>query len=160
MKNKFINFSIPSGRGDIKLVNKFRKKFTFIDESYNANPLSMSSAIKNMSYFKTKNHAKKLVFLGDMLELGNKSKKFHKELSNEINKSEIDKVFVYGKYIKETFNYLSKNKKGKVFNTLNDAYDHFSKIIHNNDLLMVKGSNATGLNKFSKRIKKERINAI
>jgi len=160
MKNRFINFPIPSGRGDVKLVNNFKKFFVFIDESYNANPLSMSSAIKNMSYFKTKKDAKKLVFLGDMLELGSKSKKFHKELSNEINKSEIDKVFVYGKYIKETFNYLSKNKKGKVFNTLNDAYVHFGKIIHNNDLLMVKGSNATGLNKFSKRIKKEHINAI
>ena len=91
-----------------------------------------------------------------MLELGKKTKKFHKELSNIINKSDIDKVFVYGKYIKETFkNLKSKNKKGKIFNNLNEALYYFSKIIHNNDLLMVKGSNATGLNQFSKNIKKE-----
>ena len=95
-----------------------------------------------------------------MLELGKKSKKFHKELSTVINKSNIDKVFVYGKYIKETFNSLSKNKKGKVFNNLKEAYEHFSKIVHNNDLLMVKGSNATGLNQFSKNIKKGRISAV
>ena len=160
MKKKFTNFNIPSGRGDAKVVNKFKKKFKFIDESYNANPLSMSSAIKNMNYYKRKNNGKKLVLLGDMLELGKKSKKFHKELSSLINKSDIDKVFVYGKYIRETFNCLSKNKKGKVFNNLKEAYDHFSKIVHNNDLLMVKGSNATGLNKFSKNIKKEQISAI
>ena len=102
----------------------------------------------------------KLVFLGDMLELGKKSKKLHKELSTVINKSDIDKVFVYGKHIKETFNYLSTNKKGKVFNNLKEAYDHFGKILHNNDLLMVKGSNATGLNQFSKNIKKGQISAI
>ena len=120
----------------------------------------MSSAIKNMDYYKRKNNAKKLVFLGDMLELGKKSKKFHKELSTLINRSDIDKVFVYGKYIRETFNSLVKNKKGKIFNNLKEAYDHFSKIVHNNDLLMVKGSNATGLNKFSKNIKRGQISAI
>ena len=160
MKNKFANFSIPNGRGDIKIVKKFQKKFKFIDESYNANPLSMSSAIQNMNYYKREGNIKKLVFLGDMLELGTKSKKLHKKLSIIINKSDIDKVFVYGKHIKETFNLLSRNKKGKVFNNLKEAYDHFNKIVHNNDLLMVKGSNATGLNQFSKNIKRGYISAI
>jgi len=157
MKKNFTSFTIPEGRGDIKIIKKFNKNFKFIDESYNANPLSMMSAIKNMNYY---NGNKKLVFLGDMLELGKKSKKFHRELSVIINKSDIDKVFVYGKHIKETFNYLSANKKGKIFKKLNDAYSHFGKILHNNDLLMVKGSNATGLNQFSKNIKKGQISAI
>ena len=154
MKKKFTNFSIPSGRGDIKLIKKFNKNFKFIDESYNANPLSMLSAIENMKYYHGKANSKKIVFLGDMLELGKKSQKLHKELSIVINRSDIDKVFVHGKHIKETFNYLNKNKKGKVFNNLHEAYVHFGKIINNNDLLMVKGSNATGLNQFSKIIKK------
>jgi len=154
INKKFRNFIIPSGRGDVKIVKKFKKRFKFIDESYNANPLSMSSAIKNMNNYKIKNKSKKIVFLGDMLELGNKSKKFHKELSEIINKSDIDKVFVYGRYIRETFKNLSKYKKGKVFNNLNEAYYYFSKFISNNDLFMVKGSNATGLNQFSKNIKR------
>ena len=157
MKKNFTSFTIPEGRGDIKIIKKFNKKFKFIDESYNANPLSMMSAIKNMNYY---NGNKKLVFLGDMLELGKKSKKFHRELSVIINKSDIDKVFVYGKYIKETFNYLTANKKGKIFKKLNEAYSHFGKNLHNNDLLMVKGSNATGLSQFSKNIKRGQISAI
>ena len=160
LKNKFSNFTIPGGRGDIKIVRKFGKKFKFIDESYNANPLSMQSAIKNISYYKRKNKEKKLVLLGDMLELGKKTKKLHKNLSTLLNKSDIDKVFVYGKHIKETFNLLSKRKKGKVFDNLKEAYDHFVKILRNNDLLMIKGSNATGLNKFSKNIKRGQISVI
>ena len=154
IKKKFIKFSIPDGRGDINFVNQFNKKFKFIDESYNANPLSMHSAIKNLDSYKVKNDEKKLVLLGDMLELGNKTKKFHNELSHIINKSDIDKVFVYGKYIRETFNRLLKKKKGKIFKNFKEAKDYFSKIINNNDLLMVKGSNATGLNKFSRNIKR------
>jgi murE/murF fusion protein len=160
MKKIFTSFKIPEGRGDVKIIKKFNKKFKFIDESYNANPLSMMSAIKNMSYYNEKKYYRKLAFFGDMLELGKKSKKLHKELSIVINKSDIDKVFVYGKHIKETFNYLSTNKKGKVFKNLKEAYVHFGKILHNNDLLMVKGSNATGLNRFSKKIKRRQISVI
>ena len=70
MKNRFSNFIIPNGRGDIRIVKKFKKRFKFIDESYNANPLSMKSAIQNMNYYKRKGNEKKFVFLGDMLELG------------------------------------------------------------------------------------------
>jgi len=160
MKKKFISFEIPDGRGDVKIVKKFNKRFKFIDESYNANPLSMMSAIKNMNCYNRKHNQRKLVFLCDMLELGKKSKKLHRTLSTAINRSDIDKVFVCGKYIKETFNYLSASKKGKVFKNVKEAYDHFGKILHNNDLLMVKGSNATGLNQFSKNIKKGQISAI
>ncbi len=114
----------------------------------------MSSAINNVSSFKRNKNEKKLAFLGDMLELGKKSKKFHKELSKVINKSDIDKVYVYGNHIKETFNLLSKNKKGQKFQNLDQAYNYLGKIIKNDDLLMVKGSNATGLNQFSKNIKR------
>ena len=160
LKNKFINFKVPDGRGDLSVVKKFKKKFKLIDESYNANPLSMETAIQNVSFYKIKKNKKKIAFLGDMLELGKKSKMLHKKLSIVINRSEIDKVFVYGKYIKETFNFLSKNKKGKIFKSLKEAKEHFSKIINNNDLLMIKGSNATGLNKFSKNIKRENNSAI
>ena len=160
IRKNFIGFNIPSGRGDVKLLKKFGKKFNFIDESYNANSLSMYTAIKNMDKYKFKKISKKIILLGDMLELGKKSKKFHKDLSTIINKSSIDRVYVYGNHIKTTFDHINKNKKGKIFSDLEEAYKHFAKIIDNNDLLMVKGSNATGLNQFSKNIKRRQINAI
>jgi len=159
-EKKFLRFKLPSGRGDVKTIKILKKKIKFIDESYNANPLSMSSAIKNMNYYNVGKKSKKLAFLGDMLELGKKSRKFHKELSTEINKSDIDKVFVYGNHIKETFKLLLKAKKGKIFNDLKEAYNYLEKITNNNDLLMIKGSNATGLNKFSRNIKNGQINVI
>jgi len=160
LRKKFINFSIPSGRGNIQVIKKFKKIFKLIDESYNANPLSMASAIDNMKHYKQKGNSKKIAFLGDMLELGEKSQKLHKELSIVINKSQIDKIYVFGTYIKKTFNFLSKNKKGKVFNSMHEAYNYFKKNIHNNDLLMIKGSNATGLNQFAKNFKKGKISVI
>ena len=76
--------------------SRYKKKFKLIDESYNANPLSVKNAINRLNLIK-KEQFKKYLILGDMLELGSKSKKYHEDLSKVINNSDIDKVFIKGK---------------------------------------------------------------
>ena len=46
-KDIFYKFNVPNGRGDISKIQTNKKIIKFIDESYNANPLSVNSAIKN-----------------------------------------------------------------------------------------------------------------
>ena len=58
---------------------------------------------------------KKYLVLGDMLELGVKTKKYHEEISRVINSSDIDKVFVKGKLTIFTYKHLDKNKKREHF---------------------------------------------
>ena len=87
-----------------------------------------------------------------MLELGSKSKKYHEELSKVINNSDIDKVFVKGKKTIFTYKHLNKNKRGNILQNNEDIDLSLNKIISNNDYLMIKGSNATGLNNFSKKM--------
>ena len=89
------NFEPSDGRGKIHKIKRYKKKFILINESYNANPLSVKNAINNFSSIK-KNKFKKYLLLGDMLELGKKSNIYHKNLSKLINSSDIDKVFVKG----------------------------------------------------------------
>ena len=95
---------------------------------------------------------KKYLVLGDMLELGQKSRKYHEEISKVINNSDIDKVFVMGKQTIFTFKILNKNKRGNILQNIEDIDLNLRSIISNNDYLMIKGSNATGLNDLSKRI--------
>ena len=59
---------------------RYKRKFKLIDESYNANPSSVKNTIKNLDMIK-KEKFKKYLILGDMLELGSKSKNIE-ELSN------------------------------------------------------------------------------
>ena len=87
-----------------------------------------------------------------MLELGQKSRKYHEEISKVINNSDIDKVFVKGKQTIFTYKNLNKNKRGNILQNTEDIDANLRSIISNNDYLMVKGSNATGLNNFSKNI--------
>ncbi len=157
---KFFNQTLSlKGRGKTYKVERYKIHFKLIDESYNANPLSVKNAIMNLSKIKDKDH-KKYVLLGDMLELGNKSDFYHKNLSKIINNSNIDKLFVYGEKVLKTYKYISKEKRGNILLNKNDFDDVFSNVVKKNDYLMIKGSNATGLNKISNSIIKGTINVI
>tara|TARA_B100001093_G_scaffold518373_1_gene602946 strand:- start:3017 stop:5779 length:2763 start_codon:yes stop_codon:yes gene_type:complete len=151
IKNNFKNFESPEGRGRKYNINRYKKNFKLIDESYNANPLSAKAAIKKISSIK-KEKFKKYLILGDMLELGSRSKKYHVELFKVINNSDIDKVFIKGKESVFAYKHLNKKKRGNILQYNEDIDLSLSKMISNNDYLMIKGSNATGLNDFSKKM--------
>ncbi len=152
-KNIFLNFQIPDGRGNISILNIDKKKIKLIDESYNSNPLSLKSALRNYDKINSKK-AKKFLLLGDMLELGNHSRKLHNSIVPIINKTNIDKVYVKGKNVSGIFNKISKSKKGKILNNKSQIIELIKKHLDNNDYLMIKASNATGFNKIIKEIKR------
>ena len=81
-------------------------------------------------------------------------------MTNIINKLDIDKVHIYGKYVKNTYEGLKKSKKGLVLNNINEINDLINKKLNNNDYLMVKGSNSTGLYKKSQLLKLNKTNAL
>ncbi len=154
----FKNFDPSDGRGKIHMVKRYKKNFRLIDESYNANPFSVKNALNNFSAIK-KNKFKKYLLLGDMLELGKKSEIYHEELSKLINNSDIDKVFIKGEKSLFTYKNLKKEKRGNIFQCNEDIDLILKNIIANNDYLMIKGSNATGLNIISNSMIKN-LNAI
>ena len=151
----FKNYKPSEGRGRIHKIRRYNKNFKLIDESYNANPLSVKNAIQNLRSIKKLNF-KKYLLLGDMLELGEKSEKLHKDLSKVINNSDIDKVFIKGNKTLATYKNITKQKRGNIFQKEEDVDFTLNNIISNNDYLMIKGSDATGLNKLSKKMIKGR----
>ena len=158
-KNIFYNHRKTNGRGDIVKIKLSKKFFYLVDESYNSNPLSLKSALKNFDMIKIKNSKKHLV-LGDMLELGKFSKKLHLEIGKSINKTSLKNVNVIGKHIKWTFNSLNKSKRGIIAKNKSQIIDLIKNNLNNNDYLMIKGSNSTGLNSLTNQIKTGKINAL
>ena len=151
IKKNLKYFEPTEGRGKIHDISRYNKSFKLIDESYNANPLSVKNAINNFDSIK-KEKFKKYLILGDMLELGNKSEQYHKDLSKVINNSNIDKVFVKGEKTLFTYKNIHKSKQGNIFQNKSDIDLILKNIVNNNDYLMIKGSNATGLNIISKKM--------
>ena len=158
-KNIFLDFKTPDGRGDISEIRFKNKKIFLVDESYNSNPLSLKTAIENFDKIETKN-SKKYLILGDMLELGKHSIKQHKLMSGIINKTKINKVYVKGKDIKETFKGLIPDKKADILSNNFNIIELIDKNLKNKDYLMIKGSNSTGLNKMTNFLKQRYTYAL
>ena len=159
IQSLFNTLNSIEGRGKINKINRFKSLFNLIDESYNANPSSVKNAIYNFSKIK-KNNQKKYFLLGDMRELGNKTDLYHKKLSTFINNSDIDKLFIIGNKALKTYQSTNKIKRGNILQNLQDFDEVFSNVIKKNDYLMIKGSNATGLNNLSKNLISGTKNAL
>jgi len=119
----------------------------------------LKSALKNFDMIKVHNSKKHLV-LGDMLELGKFSKKLHIEIGKSINQTSLKNVNVIGNHVRWTFKNLNKSKRGIVIKKRSQIIDLIKNNLNNNDYLMIKGSNSTGLNSLTNQIKKGKINAI
>ena len=158
-KNIFYNHKAINGRGDITKVRLYKKFFYLVDESYNSNPLSLKSAIKNFDMINI-DSAKKHLVLGDMLELGKYSKKLHTEIGKTINKTSLKNVNVIGRHVKWTFNNLNISRRGIIIKKKSQIINLIKNSLNNNDYLMIKGSNATGLNSLTNKIKTGKFNAL
>ncbi|MFL3001466.1 MAG: UDP-N-acetylmuramoyl-tripeptide--D-alanyl-D-alanine ligase [Cytophagales bacterium] len=75
----------------------YEKSNCIILDAYNANPKSMSNAIKSINRFPNKN---KVVILGDMNELGVEAKLEHQKIGTLTKQLEIEKCFFVGKNMK------------------------------------------------------------
>ncbi|EDP68896.1 UDP-N-acetylmuramoyl-tripeptide--D-alanyl-D- alanine ligase [Carnobacterium sp. AT7] len=65
-----------------------------LNDAYNANPTAMKAVLDNFSTFE--NEGKKIVILGDMLELGEHSSELHLSIKESLNPNQIKKVILYG----------------------------------------------------------------
>ena len=98
---------------------------TVIDDSYNANPDSYLPALKTLEHIARKKKSRKIVVIGDMLELGLNGEALHQELMLTILEYNVDGIFTLGKDTaiaaellrdrgyKNIFSYESHNELGK-----------------------------------------------
>jgi len=73
-------FDFPQGRLRLIELNKIK----FIDDTYNANPLSLQQALEALKGFKVA--GRKILVMADMLELGKKEEELHLRAGREVAK--------------------------------------------------------------------------
>ena len=138
--NKF-DFENLCGRN--KIIKSV--KTTIYDESYNASPESVKACIKNLLE-KPRN---KFFIFGCMQELGKESEKYHIEIFNLINNSDIEKcLFICDKKNEKIYtNYLKDKKKFLVLNNIKDVPKEINKSTKKGDSILIKGSRCWQLEK-------------
>jgi len=134
-------FAPLAGRGAEKTVAIPGGTFTLIDESYNANPISMAAAFRTLGARKAT--GRRIVALTDMLELGADGPAFHAGLAAPIEAAGIDLVFCCGPLMRSLWDALPPTRRGGYAESAVDLAPRVAAVVEPGDLVMVKGSNGS-----------------
>jgi UDP-N-acetylmuramoyl-tripeptide--D-alanyl-D-alanine ligase len=120
--------------------------YTFINDSYNANPASMAEAVRSMDLL-TK--GREIAVLGGMLELGDWARKEHEQIGSQIADSGIDILITVGKLA----GYIADGAKKGNMETVYMAADHaeavdiLKSVLKAGDTILLKGSRGFAMEK-------------
>ena len=139
------NFTSPGMRMQITTVQGVR----YINDAYNANPLSMKAAAGVLKSLLRTGDSKITAVLGDMLELGSITETSHREMGNLFGKLGIDLLCLVGKYA----GYYREGAieagmdagKIRVFSTTAEAITCIEERKVPGSTIFIKGSRANGL---------------
>ena len=145
---------------DIKIKHrleeiKLKGDITIIDDCYNAS----FESVKNALSYINKKDGRKILILGDILELGKRSKQIHRKIGTLIsNCAYLITIGKWSKYIsKEARKNGLKKKYVKHFKNVSIAKKYILSIIKPNDNVLIKASNAVNLSELVNYLKESEI---
>ena len=134
------DFCLPSSRMEMKEVGDVR----IIDDSYNSNLLSLNSALETLVELSPS--ARKIVIIGDMLELGPDAGAVHYRIGRKIAERGIDVLITVGDLSKQVCRAANRYgmKKEEIFDCIShtEAGRCLLDIIRAGDIVLIKGSRA------------------
>ena len=132
------------GRGQRPRVGVPGGHALLIDESYNANTASMTAALSVFAA-QVAPGGRKMVVLGDMLELGPRSGELHASLAEAVRASGAERVYLVGHEMSALASALGEGQVAAHAGTAREMAEIVRNDLAYGDAVMVKGSNGVGL---------------
>lgn len=107
-----------------------------IDDSYNANPLSMRAAIQLLAH----RSGERILVIGDMRELGEKGPQYHEEIGVEAKKCGIEQLYCYGELTRHAASAFGK--KAHFFFDQKELIKALKSHLNKEVTVLIKGSNS------------------
>jgi len=128
------------GRGQRRRIQLARGTFTLIDESYNASPVAVDAALQVLARTDPGVGGRRIVVLGDMLELGERGPQMHAALADPLKATGADKVYLCGPQMKRLWDRLPATMRGRYAETSDGLVEAVAQTVQAGDVVMVKGS--------------------
>lgn len=135
IKEAIENYVPENNRSQILLKNSVK----IILDAYNANPTSMAAALK---HFEANKADRKVVFLGDMFELGAASQEEHQQVANRLQESTLHHIYLLGEHFYRTDTNDDRIHK---FKTFEDFKTSFNPAEIQKSVVLIKGSRGMAL---------------
>ncbi len=128
---------------DMRFEVKEAGGVTFLYDVYNANPSSMDVSLRELARFvslENRKYKRTIAVLGEMLELGDFEIEAHRNLAGQMSDLQVDIFIGVGPLMSLA---VEKFKgQGICFNTAEEAGIELSNILHEGDVVLIKGSRA------------------
>ena len=138
-----VHLNAPPGRGSRTVLTAPGGDILLIDESYNANPASMQSALAALATVPRARFGRRVAVLGDMLELGPEAAQLHAGLAGAIQSSGVDLVFASGPQMSHLHAALPEKKRGGWAINSTEIKGSLLRELRPGDVVMIKGSNGS-----------------
>jgi len=140
------NLKPEEGRGAVEIVNDI----IILDESYNANPLSVKRCLDFFDRIKVE--GKKIFVFSDMLELGEQSPEYHREIGRIISQSSVDVLLTFGEMAELVADECRKadNILVESFSDIDRLSERLASLARAGDAMLLKGSRAMALERVKK----------
>lgn len=145
----------PRGRGERWRLDLPAGEALLIDESYNANPLSMSAAIRALGDTPITRPGRYVAVIGDMLELGETSPALHASLADPLERSNIDVVYCVGPQMHHLWTVLPHGRRGTYVKKSDELDPILADEIRPGDVIMIKGSLGTRMGPLVEHLKQK-----
>lgn len=128
---------------------------TIIDDSYNSNPESLKEALKALSCVEVGVTGKRIAVIGDMLELGDDSKQYHREAGEFARVLGIDTVVAVGEFAEVVVSAIEGDENVKIYTSFDSksASSLVADIARVGDAVLVKGSRSMKMEMVVERLK-------
>ncbi|MEM9495642.1 MAG: UDP-N-acetylmuramoyl-tripeptide--D-alanyl-D-alanine ligase [Pseudomonadota bacterium] len=114
-----------------------------IDESYNANPLSMAASLKLLAAAPLAPGGRRIAVLGEMLELGEEGPALHVALEKELTAAKVDRLYATGALMERLYEACPKDMRGAFASSADGLINAVIDDLKPGDIVMVKGSNGS-----------------
>lgn len=149
LEERFASFCVPSGRGDMRWLPVSKGFCMLLNHSYNANPASMRAALIHLR--NTPARGRRIAVLGAMAELGEVSAQEHAKLVAYLGQLKLDRVYTLG----PEFDGMEGLPGHHALGGPEGLLEVLKSEVRADDVIMIKGSNATGLNRVVEGVLKE-----
>ena len=133
------SFTPLAGRGAVQHVPVPGGEITLVDESYNANPVSMRAAIDTLAAAPPR----RLAVLTDMLELGPEAARHHAELAAPLEAADVAAAYLAGPSMRHLHDALPRGRRGVWAHDAAELAPAVLAAVRAGDTVMVKGSNGS-----------------
>ena len=121
----------------------------FINDTYNANPDSFLPALSTLQHIADRNNGRKIVVMGDMLELGLESESIHYNLIMNMLDYDINGIFAIGKICDTVVHDLKQRGYNNIFwfRSHENLAQSLRKYLKKGDYCLIKGSRGMQMEK-------------